>query len=512
MSERRSRNLAALAIFAAMAATLFVFHANRWVATNDEGMIPEPAQRILAGARPYSDFFAYMSPGSYWLQALIYRVFGVAMWTSRAMVIFDLSLECALVFWIISKSASRGAGIAAALIFAGFQLADPSYLTSAHRWDSAALALAGIAAALSESRWRWLWCGVLLAASAWCTPALAMAGAAVVVYLAIRERREIVSFAGGAGIVTLAAVGALAVAGNFGAFLAQLAWLRTNYAAVNVMPYGSVIGGYRALFEGTSGVAEAIVRGVLVGGVALPAVFPVLAIVLAGWVYARASREDRMRLELLGLCCVAITATVFPRADVAHLIFIEALPLALCAIALARLAPARVSAGIAMAGLLLAAMFGSNFFTTLRGTARVASAIGELRVEAKEAPGMEALFARVRPGQTMFVYPYMPMLYVATQAKNPTRFSYLAPGMMTDREASAALDELRAHPAEWLMYLKLPREEFLRVFPNATGLDAHFEALEAWMNANYEPVQDPAAGYAGYRLYRFRSPELEARH
>ena len=493
MPDTRSRNLTASAIFAGVFALLFIFHSHRFVATNDEGMILEPAQRMLSGARPYVDFFGYMSPGSYWIQAQVYRVFGVAMWTSRVVVMFDLSLECALVFWIVARVASRRAAVAAVLIFAGFQIADPSYVTSAHRWDSAALALAGVAAGLSEWKWRWVASGALLAAATWCTPALALVGGAVVLFLAIRERGGLAPFAAGIATVSIPAVAALGWTGTFGAFLKQLAWLRTNYAAVNVMPYGSIIGGYRALFEGSANAAEAAVRAVLVLGVALPAILPVAAV---GLFALRGRRRD---LELLTLAAVAITATVFPRADVAHLMFIEALPLVVCVAALTRFP--RAGAALAMAGVVLAGIFGMNFFTTLRGTEMVASPIGELRVASQQAPDLAGLVAKVRPRQGLFVYPYMPIVYVATQTTNPTRFSYLAPGMMTEREASEALDELRASPPEWVLYMKLSREEFLRVFPHATGLDWHFASLEEWLDANYAPVE-PAVSLWGYRLCR----------
>src|SRR5690349_7235773 len=85
---------AAALLFLAVASVVLAFHANRVVATNDEGIILDAAQRILAGAHPYADFFGYMSPGSYWLQALVFRIFGVALWSGRLIVIFDFALQC----------------------------------------------------------------------------------------------------------------------------------------------------------------------------------------------------------------------------------------------------------------------------------------------------------------------------------------------------------------------------------------------------------------------------------
>jgi hypothetical protein len=72
----------------------------------------------------------------------------------------------------------------------------------------------------------------------------------------------------------------------------------------------------------------------------------------------------------------------------------------------------------------------------------------------------------VHPGASLFVYPYLPIAYFLTQARNPTRYAYLNPGMMTHADEAAVLAQLQADPPEWLLYLRLSREEFLRVFPH----------------------------------------------
>jgi hypothetical protein len=147
-------------------------------------------------------------------------------------------------------------------------------------------------------------------------------------------------------------------------------------------------------------------------------------------------------------------------------------------------------------------VFGANFFNGLRGTRLVPSSVGELRVAADAEPEIRKWIGEVHRGDTLFVYPYMPLQYFLTQTSNPTQFSFLAPGMMTNREESIALAELRANPPTWLAYLNLPREEFLRVFPNASGLNPHFPALEGWLEENYQPVENPAVTVFGYQLRR----------
>lgn len=510
----------ASAIFLAAAILLLALHGNRVVLTNDEGILLEPAQRIAFGARPYADFWTYMSPGSYWLQAAVFRLLGVSLITGRLVVILDFALQCALVFWLSSRLASKAAAAAIAWAFAGFQMADPTFLTAQHRWDSATLALAGVAvaaAASSSSRWRWLswgWFagGALLAAAAWCTPAVATVGCAVGLWLLmVQERRPaLLPLLAGIAAVSLAAACWLIAKGCFGAFLAQMLWLKKNYSASNIMPYGSIIGGYGALFADSTSWSDRSVRSVLVACIALPAVLPPLA--LAGYGIARWRHELpsglRAPVGLLLLCLIAMVLTVFPRADVAHLAYAAALPYILGGTVLARLLPRRAAFFTAAAAVVLATIFASNFFRSLGDTARLDSPVGVLRVAKSDVPSIQGLLAAVRPQQKLFVYPYLPIEYFLTQAKNPTRYAYLNPGMSTPADEQAVLADLQAQPPEWILYLKLSREEFLRVFPHGSGLDWRFETLESWLQQNYHPSADPPISVGGYQLWRRQVPAV----
>jgi len=511
------------AIFLSVAAVLLAMHGQRMVMTNDEGIVLESAQRIAAGGRIYVDFFGYMSPGSYWLQALVFKLLGVALWTGRLIVILDFALQCALVYWLTARLSSRlaswRAATAVTLTFAGFQVADPAFLTSTHRWDSATFALAGLCLAVSGTsdgrRWKWAFSGAALAAAAWCTPSMLILAIVVMLWLAVsRDRRSnLVPLIGGAAAIGLAGIAALMSTGSLGAFFAQMAWLRQNYSGVNVLPYGSIIGGYRALFEGSHGIIETLLRLTLIACVALPAILPPLAILLGGFTFWRSGKagEQRDVTLLLLPAAAALAITAFPRADVMHLAFIAALPYVLVAAALANLLPARAASWLSIVSILLATIFASNYVRGWRESSPVPSPAGTLQVARDQAPDVQRLMLQVHPGDSLFVYPYMPMQYFVTQARNPTRYSYLMPGMMTRSQEIEALGELEARPPAWLMYMPLSREEVLRVFPNGAGRDWRFAELESWMQQNYRPVESPAISVGGYRLWQRIAPPEAAR-
>src|ERR1700722_9961432 len=81
-------------IFAGAFSLLWLVYGNRLIfGTSDEGIYLDAAERILHGQKPYVDFFGYMSPGSFWMQALAFRLFGVTLAAGRVLVIFYVALE-----------------------------------------------------------------------------------------------------------------------------------------------------------------------------------------------------------------------------------------------------------------------------------------------------------------------------------------------------------------------------------------------------------------------------------
>ena len=506
----------AAAIFLAVMVLLLAMHGNRIVSTNDEGILLDAAQRVAGGERPYVDFWAYMTPGSYWLQAILFKLLGVSLLSARLIVIFDFALQCALVFWLTSRLASLRAAAFATIAFLGFQMADPSFLTAQHRWDSSTWALVGVAIAISaSSRAAWISAGAVLAVAAWCTPTVGMVLIVVAAWLALQpaKRAAVVPLLGGAAIPFTLGSALLITQGGLIPMIQQILWLRQNYM-VNAMPYGAILGGYGQLFADSDGALELAIRIVLVGCVALPAILPPLMLLGWGWLLWRkkVSPDQRPVVVLMLLASGALILALSPRPDVMHLAFVVALPYVLAAAAFSKLAPTGVRVPAGMLATVLAAIFSLNSFTTLSATSYVASPVGNLRVENKQRVGMERLLATVHPGDPLFVYPYMPMHYFLTQAHNPTEYSFFSPGMATQREALAALAELQQRPPEWILFMKISKKEFLRVVPQGGSAEWRYPELEDWLEQNYAPLQDSKVVVAGYELRRRVSMEQAAVH
>lgn len=484
-------------VFGATLLVLLALEGTRIVFTNDEGIMLEAAQRMVQGERLYVDFFGYMSPGSYWLQSLVFWAFGFTQPAARGVVLADFALQAGVIAWLVARFASRRAAIVTVLIYVGLHVPQPGLLTAQHRWDSAALAIVSAALLIGGSPAR---AGASAALAAICTPSVALVS--IISAFWLLWRREWVTlkrYAVGGLAAGLGAVALLLARGNLSGFLDQMRWLRDHYSAVNVMPYGSVIGGWGPLFAGQG--AEFVIGGMLLLGLALPAILPVAVVPWAAW---RARQEPH--LGYLALVTVALVISAYPRADVMHLAFFTALPLALGTLLLVR---HRIAGFVAMGLGVIALLYMAGTVATRLKEQSVASPLGYLRAPATAAPALKSLFAQVRPGSSLYVHPYMPVFYYLTQARNPTRYSYLAPGMMGAEEERRTLADLELGPPDWVLYLPLTREEFLRVFPNATGLDARFTAIEQWIERNY---LETGVTVEGYQLRRRRGSVTAANH
>jgi len=54
----------------------------------DEGIILQGAQRILRGEVLYRDFFSFFTPGSYYLLAFLFKLFGSSILVARTALVF----------------------------------------------------------------------------------------------------------------------------------------------------------------------------------------------------------------------------------------------------------------------------------------------------------------------------------------------------------------------------------------------------------------------------------------
>ncbi len=69
---------------------------------SDEGFLVDGAERVLRGQLPISDFMSY-TPGSYFLLALLFKLFGVNLLISRLMEIAFLLMNGVMIFYVSKR-------------------------------------------------------------------------------------------------------------------------------------------------------------------------------------------------------------------------------------------------------------------------------------------------------------------------------------------------------------------------------------------------------------------------
>ena len=131
-------------------------------------------------------------------------------------------------------------------------------------------------------------------------------------------------------------------------------------------------------------------------------------------------------------------------------------------------------------------------------------------MEPDDEPFLKALLHNVKPGDGLFVYPYFACFYFLSHGTNPTRFSYLQPGLMTDADEAEALRELEAHPPKWIYYEDVPPELYLKHWPSSDPARLRLHSLERFFRKNYRPQIKQMHGMSEFALLLHAAPEQPA--
>jgi hypothetical protein len=482
--------LCAFAYLGWLAASRFV------LALSDEGIYLDGGLRVLHGQMPYKDFFSLTGPGAFALEAVCFRVLGTNLAAGRMPVLWDIAIMTACLFWLVSKLSNQLAAALASFTYFAFVTLGETAVVANHRWDSSAwavFALTLIVAATedpADKRSKAIACiaGIAAGIAAWCTPPVALAavalGVCLVAYRAVR--RLFAAYAGGVAVALAAGLFWIASNGALLAMINSFRWSATNYSGPNRTWYGAVMGGYANLIRGTSP-ADVVMTILLVMFLTLPATLPFLSAI---WLWKRPC----MSVVILLATGAALILSTYPRWDLVHLTWVSAPFYVLVAPLAARSVYKKPIALIAL--MVAASCCLVSIQERLREITRVTS-IGTVHGKQGDVNVLEAVQARVKPSDTVFAFPMRPMLYFATGAHNPTRYSFLQPGMFSDKDEREALSELRAHPPRWVFYTDVPSELYLRIWPGSDPGRLKMSRIEDFLKENYRETEQ----WADFRLW-----------
>jgi len=472
-SEVPERNrvelLIALAVFAS--ACLYLWPLRDFLSFNaDEGITLVYAQRILRGQVPYRDFFTFVTPGSPYLMALWFKLFGASLIVARSILLAYSGIFGAITYLLTRRNYDRTTALfTAAILILGCL---PYRLLVNHNWDSTLSALLTIYCAqrLLETSIRFWWFSVSFAAaltfileqSKGAGVLLGLALAAVVLSVSPKNRLQasVSKFCwavAGFAIPMVILFAYFASQHAIGAMLEAWIWPVRHYSMVNRLTFGTVpISAHDLHDMFTRG---PLFQRTLIAFFSAPMfLIPVFTLlILASTTYLVVLRyktvpSTTFDTPVLGGCVffgVFLSTLATCRADMHHLLYLTPLFMYLMPSVfdikhksvrfLYRTRPI-------IACLLLFSFTSFGLITVFRASApstQTETRRGKTRYGYPDEV-IRYVQDNVTEGQHLYVHPYQPLYSFLTGTTNPTRFDFLQPGMATTDQYESAIHDLAA--------------------------------------------------------------------
>ena len=460
----------------------------------DEGIYLEGGERVLQGQVPYRDFFAFTGPLIYWTQAALERMFGRDMTMLRLSATGSLALITLVVFAVTARLTAWSFGLGTAAVYLSYLSASTYLIIVNHRWMSAAWACLALWAAVeaagkATSRTRWLWAiaGAAAALSAWATPSFFLGIGVYLGWLAWRDRASLLPFCGGVLLVSLPALVWLAANGGLMPMIDNLFWVASRYSRANAVPYAYSVGGPGPKW--TDGTLSLYTRAMLGIGMMRYYLAPIgvpLLLLVYGFLAWRRQLEPRR--ELLALSAAAIFLTSYPRWDLNQMLFVVA-PFAILTALLAFRLPALAQPMLLVVALTWAFLNYSSAWRVAADDPYFPTRAGMQRAPLSMATAYESLEKRIPDGSTLFAFPYLPSLGFAVHARNPIRYAFLQPGMMSKQDEAQALSDLERTPPRFILRQFFPDDQVLHTWPNSDRATLAMASIRQFIERRYHFVE-----------------------
>jgi dolichyl-phosphate-mannose-protein mannosyltransferase len=488
----------------------------------DEGIVLQGAQRILDGQVLYRDFFSFFTPGSYYFDALLLRIFGDSFLVARTALAFMGAAFGVITYLLARRVCSREI----ALLVTGLMTitALPFRFMVLHNWDSTLLTCLALYCAV---RWlesphpKWaLATGSLVSLTGLFEQSkgagllLGLGLGFLIITFGDRQRKLFARgqmFALAIGLTWPLVVTVIYFASQHALtpMLAGWFWPLQHYSAANRLPYG-----YQNLFSdeelltsffsGSWGMRAA--KMLAMSSTLWIPVLPLLGVALLPRLVVgiRRGRSVGPKWAYYVLVSSAVAglllSIVLVRADVHHFIYLQPVFFLLLAWLLGgrnvrgpvvrRVGPVlgfcAAFSLLAMAMVLLLGAVGPHYTLVTRR--------GVVHTQERDTV-IEQIQAHVAPGERILAYPYASLIYYMTGTYSPTSFEYYQPGMHTREQAMDMLSQLKAHPVRVVLYEPSFAEHIRDSWPNTPARDV---------------ASDPVADYIAHEYRRCASADTPA--
>jgi len=433
----------------------------------DEGIVLEGAERVLHGEIPYRDFFTFYTPGSFYLVAMAFRVFGDSFVVARFSIAVCGALCSVLTYALTRRVCSRGISIFCAMLatlagaaFRFLVLHNPystlfSFLalyaalraieTRRLAWMVAAGSLASTTLLIEQSKGIGVFAGLLLAFTLVRLFDHSWQGSA----------NRVLSFLLGGCLPIIATCWYFSAHHAFGVMLHDWIWPLQHYTKANHVPYGfqNWSDQTRDLIFHSGPLWLRIVKVLTVSPTLVVPVLPLVAVallsLLAWKAWTRDVRSQHFAYYIL-VCsvCAGLLASVYVvRPDSLHFMYLA--PIWYVVLAWILDAQGAGSKFLQNARPYLFAYvvisFGMLALASLlpaRGARyRVETRRGIIKTNAEDTVVPYAQ-AHLATGEELLVYPYLPLYNYLTGTLSPSRYDFFQPGMNTPDQADQIIQSL----------------------------------------------------------------------
>jgi len=513
-------------------ACLYLFGFRRYTTMDpDEGIILQGAERVLRGEILYRDFFSFLTPGSYYWLALLFRVFGNSFTVARTTLAIYGGFFSVFAYWMARRVCARWI----ALMTAHFVIVSclPWRFAVLHNWDSSLWLCAAI------------YCAVLFVQrpSAWWAFG---AGTNVCLTFLFEQSK-------GAGLVVGLLLGFLILAWmqagvrwlnrrNGLAFLAGLAWplLLTfvyfvhhhalglaltdwiwplhHYSAVNRVPYGTSDWSdqvRRSLFGSGDPFQTFFALLAVTPCFVLPALPLIAALALVYWIFAArrgALVPDRAAYYVIVASTTTglLLALVSVRPNVSHFVyFAPLLYLVLAWFVDGSDFPGGVvrAIGPVLAAIVFVAFSAVGMAFLIAN--RDAKSVTDTRRGAVRTPESDGVLsymqAHLPSNAKIFVYPYFPLAYYLTATFSATRYDYLQPGMHTRDQNEEAIQEIQTNRTPVVLFEPSFYEKIPASWPNTPVSALARDPVADYIVRNYHSCVNLMSGSLSHFSFMVRN-------
>jgi 4-amino-4-deoxy-L-arabinose transferase-like glycosyltransferase len=442
----------------------------------DEGIILQAAERVLRGEIPYRDFFIFYTPGSVYLQAASFKVFGDSLLVARTGIAF-VGAACSVVTYCLAR---RVCSRKISLFAAGMTtLVSVTYrFVVVHNWYSTLFTCLAVYAAVrllesGQKSWAFL-TGSLIASTILTeqSKGAALLAGLVVGYVILwgTTRKHAVTpsrfWAFGLGLFWPWVPTLLYFASKQSIFVMFQHWFwpLNHYTQANHVFYGHLSWPEEArefVYTGPLWIRiwECLTLSPLI-------IFPILPLLglarLAFWTrkiwnQKHISPESGYYVLLSAICSCLLFSILVVRTDITDFVYLAPLWYVILAWAFQRRASSYrswpklrpllqayiyITFGMLGFALLLSANGASIRSETRRGvvfTSTKETAIQEVQT-------------RIPSGDELLVYPYLPLYNYLTATHSPAKLDFFQAGMNTTEQAQSIIASLQSRRTRWILF------------------------------------------------------------